>query len=231
MNRIGVASNVFLIALIVYLLLMQKCQRTEYLKEVENWIDWSEDLYLKLEDQKATNRVMQITNTTLLQEKAHLTAMQKKMIEELEEAKANQVTGASVVVDIKASTSDVHVDTVYVENGQNWPVYSAFFEDEWKCAHVVIGRDQAELELKLPAQLIFTHSEKSLGLFKGSMLEVQGTIDNPYVSFTDLQSLSIKKKPSRLGLGATVGFGTVYSGGVMRAGFGAAIGATWNIQM
>lgn len=212
MMKIGKAfwSNVFLVGLIVFILLYwQQCQKT---KEVQisnkDLQDWNNNTNLVLNGVYSENAILTGQSRSQLLQIEDLTGA-KKVLQDMLEKNKRMTSGLVSQIDIlvKASGSSTIIKWDTIDNNI-YPTYHALLVDSFSSIDMTMGKDTAWAKIELEATFKYRQEwRRESGLFGRKMPYIVGEVNNPYISFTALESMEIKKKPSRLGIGATVGPG------------------------
>lgn len=125
-----------------------------------------------------------------------------------EEKRINQALIHRLNVKLKVKEGGVTVSRIDTLDSFLYPTYNKVFSDQWYKADVSMSKDSASLDLELNAKITYTYSwKRDKGLFGLKTPIVKATLDNPYFSTEDIESVTIKEKPPRFSWGVTGGIG------------------------
>lgn len=208
-KKIWIVASIEALLFLVLLGTMSKCNN-EKIERLEN----------NIEAYKSEMEVVHTKNGELLASRQSLILSESEMREELEmskkELKDLKKTLGDKIAYITKLNSNISVDTIYMKGDtvyvkDNRTVKDFIFEDEWMNISAEVHDVSANSEMciknitmDVPLEYGMTDSHK-----------VFVKTPNPYVNFTDMNSViingsSVKEKPKRFHHGITIGVGVHY---------------------
>ena len=188
----------------------------------------------ELGEERTRNKMLVSGNSNLLLQLRSRDTLILGMQRELTEMRKYLKDGGTITGITQSTSIGVKTPTV-IDNTKPDPVYRSKFNlDGWAWGDITAQRDTTYLNMKMRSELYITHgSEKSGFLGLGKRIPFVDVVDrNPYNITTNTRSFAVTKKRISFdyGLGGTIGATTLLKDGRMVNGFGATVGATFNIS-
>lgn len=201
MNKYIYTIMTVIIILLVAVVGFQSKSIQEQKAAVDSLSLWNDSTRLELEGQEAANVVLEDLTEEQFEQIIGLEGDKLRLQEMVKEEKRVNMALASRIQVLLQETHATDTITYEVVGDTAYAVYNTVFTDEWRDVSIRAGRDSTSLKMILFANLDFISSlERSKGLFSRKVPVVKASTDNPYVSFSGLESVQFEGKSSRLGL-------------------------------